>query len=190
VEKKKKIDSTIKSAFLKANTFESLLKIGVLESSLKGTHPETLLRIKVEIDTDPIPGLTVHNQFIKAPIPVSIRAVVEPDLFACKLHAALYRAWKQRIKGRDWYDVVWFIRRDTPLNLAYLSKCMQNNQELGLDEVLTSSRLADIFAMRLKTLDIEEAKADVRTFLRDTTQLSEWSHEFFLYWFSKIKLES
>ena len=146
LEKKKSFDSAIKSAFLKANTVESLLKIGVLESDLKGTHPETLLRIKVEIDTDPVPGFTVHNQFVKDPIPVSISAVVEADLFACKLHAALYRAWKHRVKGRDWYDLVWFIRRDTPLNLTYLTKCMQNNKELEPNEVLTPNRLADIFA--------------------------------------------
>lgn len=190
IEKKKSFDSSVKFAFLKANTMESLLKIGALERSLKGVHPETLLRIKVEIDTDPIPGLTVHNQFIKAPIPVSIASVVESDLFACKLHAALYRAWKQRVKGRDWYDVVWFIRRDTPLNLTYLSKCMQNNNELGQGEILTASRLEEIFATRLKTLNLDEAKADVRIFLRDATQLSEWSQDFFLYWFSKIKFAS
>src|SRR5437764_8723275 len=70
VEKKKSVDSAVKSAFLKTNTVESLLKIGTLESSLKGIHPETLLRIKVEIDTDPIPGLQVKNQYIRAPIPV------------------------------------------------------------------------------------------------------------------------
>lgn len=187
VDKKKNIDSGVKSAFLKANTVESLLKIGLLEKNLKGTHPETLLRIKVEVDTDPIPGLTAHHQFIKDPIPVSISSVVESDLFACKLHAALYRTWKQRVKGRDWYDVVWFIRRDTPLNLTYLSKCMQNNKELGVDEVLTESHLADIFARRLKTVNFEEAKGDVRPFLRDATQLGEWNQDFFLYWFSKIK---
>lgn len=186
VEKRKSIDSAIKSAFLKTNTIESLLKIGVLESSFIGTHPEALLRIKVEIDTDPITGLAVQNQFIKAPIPVSIATVVESDLFACKLQAALYRAWKQRVKGRDWYDIVWFMRSDIPLNLVYLTKCMRNNKELGPDEVLTPNRLVDIFTRRLKTLDIEDAKADVRPFLRDATQLSEWSHDFFLFWFSKI----
>lgn len=187
VEKKKNIDSQIKSAFLKANTLESMLKIGALQGSLKGMHPETLLRIKVEIDTDPIPGLSVTNQYIKAPIPVSISTVVESDLFACKLHAALYRAWKNRVKGRDWYDVVWFIRRGVPLNLAYLTKCMQNNNELGKDEPLSSNRLAEIVHKRLNTLDIEDAKADVRIFLRDVSQLNEWSKEFFLHWFSKIR---
>jgi predicted nucleotidyltransferase component of viral defense system len=186
VEKKKSTNSAVKSAFLKANTLESLLKIGVLERHLKHTHPETLLRIKVEIDTDPIPGLQVKNQYIRAPIPVSISTVVESDLFACKLHAALYRAWKNRVKGRDWYDVIWFIRREIPLNLNYLSTCMHNNGELAQNERLTSSLLTDIFVKRLKTLDIDDAKADVRTFLRDTTQLQEWSTDFFLYWFSKI----
>lgn len=166
---------------------ESLLKIGTLEAGLKGTHPETLLRIKVEIDTDPIPGLKVKHQYIRAPIPVAISTVIESDLFACKLHAALYRAWKNLVKGRDWYDIIWFIRREIPLNLTYLSICMHNNGQLAKEELLTDSRLADIFSKRLETLDIEDAKSDVRTFLRDPSQLKEWSVDFFLYWFSQIK---
>lgn len=112
---------------------------------------------------------------------------VYADLFACKLHAAIYRAWKNRVKGRDWYDVVWFIRKGVPLNLGYLAKCMQNNNELGKDEALSSARLSEIFTARLKTLNIEDAKEDVGIFLRDNSQLSEWSHDFFKYWFSKIK---
>ena len=186
IEKKKSIETTIKSAFLKANTIESLLKIGELERNLKGTHPETLLRIKVEIDTDPTMGFKIESSFLRDPIPVSIIAVVEPDLFAGKLHAALYRAWKHRVKGRDWYDIIWFIRRGTPLNLAYLSIWMHNNNELDHNEKLTPASLKNIFSKRLKAVDIEQAKADVRPFLRDATQLSEWSEDFFLYWFSKI----
>lgn len=189
LEKKKSSNSAIQSAFLKTNTLESMLKIGISEGSMKGTHPETILRIKVEIDTDPIPGLTVQNHYIQAPIPVSISTVVESDLFACKLHAALYRAWKNRVKGRDWYDVVWFIRREVPLNLGYLAKCMQSNNELKKDEGLTGSHLAEIFSKRLRSLDIEGAKTDVRVFLRDDSQLNEWSPEFFKYWFSKIKFD-
>ena len=99
-------------------------------------HPETLLRIKVEIDTDPIPGLSMKNQYIRVPIPVSITTIIESDLFACKMYAALYRAWKNRVKGRDWYDVVWFIRKEIPLNLAYLEKCMHSNGQLNKNNVL------------------------------------------------------
>ncbi len=64
---------------------------------------------------------------------------------------------------------------------------MQSNGELGPDEELTRILLADILAKRLSTLDIAEAKADVRIFIRDATQLSEWSNDCFLYWFSRIK---
>ncbi len=187
VNKIKSKDSSIRSAFLKTNTVESLLKIGSRESHLKGMHPEAFLRIKVEIDTDPIPGFKIKNQYIKAPIPVSISTVVESDLFACKLHAALYRAWKNRIKGRDWYDIVWFIRKEIPLNLDYLSACMHSNGQLNQNELLTPERLAVFFYKRLETLDFELAKADIQSFLADSSQLREWSPDFFKYWFSQIK---
>lgn len=186
-EKIKNLDTPIKSAFLKANTLESMLKIGALKVGLKGTHPETILRIKVEIDTDPIPGLKMKHHYIKDPIPVSIATIIESDLFACKLYAALYRAWKNRVKGRDWYDIIWFIRREIPLNLEYLSICMQNNNQLEKGQFLTQKKLNDIFSSRLATLNIEDAKLDVRPFLKDTSQLTEWSVDFFQYWFSQIK---
>ncbi len=90
--------------------------------------------IKDEVDTEPTLGFSVENRFIKASIPVSISTVVESDLFACKLNVALYRAWTHRVKERDWYDIVWFIHRDIPLNLTFGEKCMQSNGELGPDE--------------------------------------------------------
>ncbi|MBS0655902.1 MAG: hypothetical protein JSR46_09005 [Verrucomicrobia bacterium] len=90
------------------------------------------------------------------------------------------------MRGRDWYDVVWFIRREIPLNMSYLAKYMHENNQLTKNETLTPERLLQVFAARLKQIDLEDAKRDVRPFLRDASQLDEWSEEFFLYWFSKI----
>src|ERR1700681_657591 len=50
VEKEKKLQTAIKSAFLKTPTVQELLKIGVHSNLLKGVHPDSVIRIKVEID--------------------------------------------------------------------------------------------------------------------------------------------
>jgi hypothetical protein len=42
------------------------------------------------------------------------------DLFAGKMHAVLARGRLSRVKGRDWYDLIWFVRRGISLNLAHL----------------------------------------------------------------------
>ncbi|AMR30011.1 hypothetical protein A0256_00565 [Mucilaginibacter sp. PAMC 26640] len=41
------------------------------------------------------------------------------NLFAGKMHALLFRKWGTNVKGRDWYDMEWYIRKGIPLNLAH-----------------------------------------------------------------------
>lgn len=72
VEKEKKTQTAIKSAFLKTPTVQELLKIGVHSTLLKGVHPETLIRIKVEIDTDPPSGYDYEQKFLSQPVAISV----------------------------------------------------------------------------------------------------------------------
>jgi hypothetical protein len=67
-----------------------------------------ILKIKIEVDTDPPLGFITENKFILQPIPFSVKTFALPDLFAGKMHAVLCRQWKSRVKGRDWYDLVWY----------------------------------------------------------------------------------
>jgi len=181
VEKEKKAQTAIKSAFLKTPTVQELLKIGIHSSILKGVHPETMIRIKVEIDTNPILGYAYEQKFLSQPIPVSIKCVNEECLFAGKMHAALFRAWKGRVKGRDWYDMVWFIRNKIPLNLAIFSKLN------GQDGVLNHAAFLKIAKERINQLDVPSAITDVIPFVHEQEAIREtWSKEFFLYWVDNI----
>lgn len=188
-EKTKSTETAVKSAFLKTNTLHALLQIGVKGLLNSGVHPDALIRIKVEIDSDPIGGFDVETLYLREPLPVPIRAVKETSLFAGKTHAALYRAWKHRVKGRDWYDLVWFLRRGIPLNAEYLQECMRANGELKEKEILTAAKLKQLLEMRLQSVNLEDVKEDVRPFLRDQTQLDLWSIDFFHHWFKELRFE-
>jgi hypothetical protein len=94
IEKDKKSQTAIKSVFLKTPTVQKLIKIGVHSDLLKGVHRETMIRIKIAIDTNPPLAYEYEQKFLSQPIPVSIRCVNEEYLFAGKMHAALFRAWK------------------------------------------------------------------------------------------------
>ena len=63
-----------------------------------------------------------------------------PNLYAGKMHAVLCRKWKTRVKGRDWYDFEWYVKRNTSLNLEHLQKRMHESDDLDkstkLDEKL------------------------------------------------------
>lgn len=181
-EKDKKTQTAVKSAFLKVPTVQELLKIGVHSSHLKGVQPDTMIRIKVEIDTNPAVEYAYEQKFLSQPIAVSIRCVNEECLFACKVHAALFRAWKGRVKGRDWYDLVWFIRKKTPLNLTFFSKLS------GQENVLNHSEFLKLAKERIDRLDVPSAIADIIHFVRDQEAIQKtWSKDFFYHWIDSIK---
>lgn len=179
IEKEKSVQSAVKSAFLKTTTLQEMLKIGVHTGLLKGINRETLIRIRVEVDTDPTIAFRYEQKFLEQPIAVSIRCVQEEDLFAGKMHAALFRAWKGRVKGRDWYDVVWFIRKKVPLNLNIFSKLL--GQET---DPVAFLKMAE---ERIERLDIASAIQDCIPFVRDQEAIRNvWSKEFFKHWMEKV----
>lgn len=179
-EKKKNQQSEVKSAFLKANTFQELIKIGVTHGELHGLHPETSIRIKVEIDTKPTILYRTEERYLREPTAVSVRCVTEDCLFVGKMHATLFRQWGNRVKGRDWHDMIWFIRRGIPLNLPLFSEMMGSKQPLSSDQFLKLAKT------RIDSLDIESAKLDMRVFVRDLQELNEWSKSYFSYWLDQL----
>jgi predicted nucleotidyltransferase component of viral defense system len=181
-EKAKKTQSAVKSAFLKTPTMQELIKIGVHSDLLKNVHPETLIRIKVEIDTAPALGYICEEKFLSQPVAVSVRCVSEECLFSCKMHAALFRAWKGRVKGRDWYDVAWFARKKIPLNLSFFSKLN------GLEVTMHRETFQKIAAERIDQLDVQSAIEDVIPFVRDQEAIKRtWSKEFFRHLVENIQ---
>jgi predicted nucleotidyltransferase component of viral defense system len=183
-EKNKKNQTAIRSAFLKTPTLQELLKIGISSDLVKGMHRETLIRIKVEVDTEPPVEYEYEQKFLTQPLPISVKCVNEEWLFACKLYAAFYRVWKGRVKGRDWYDLVWFIRKKTPLNLSFFSKLC------GKQKKLTRIEFLKLAKERIAQLDITSAVEDIVHFVQDQEAVrSTWSKEFFSYWIDQIQTE-
>ena len=178
--KRKSFDSKIESAFIKTNTHNELLRIGLPDFLHKGLHARSTLKIKLEVDTDPPQGFQTEMKTLLQPTPVSIRVYRPSDLFAGKMHAVLCRLWQSRIKGRDWYDFVWYVRRKTPLNLAHLQERMWQSGCLPKDIELTQ----DVFIGRLKekiiNLDVENALQDIRPFIKDAATIASWSTDYFL----------
>ncbi len=111
----------IGSAFLKANTYRQWLVIETGDELLRGLPAGKTLKIKLEVDTDPPGGFETETRYLLQPIPFGLRVYRLPDLFAGKLHAVLCRKWQSRIKGRDWYDLVWYAARHPHVNLVAAS---------------------------------------------------------------------
>jgi predicted nucleotidyltransferase component of viral defense system len=178
-EKRKTGDSAVESAFLKANTKELLLAIEAEGDTIAGVHPGQVLRIKIEIDTDPPPRFSTEVKYCLQPIPFSVRVYTQPSLFAGKMHALLCRGWTGRVKGRDWYDFAWYVGGRTALDLRHLESRMRQSGHYAEDQPLTVARFQQILEDRIADLDADQARSDVVRFVTDASSLNVWSKDFF-----------
>ena len=177
--KSKSAQSTIQSAFLKADTLKHLLVINTTERLTASIPRGQVLKIKIEVDTDPPPGFDTETRFLLQPIPFSVRAFSLPDMFAGKMHAVLCRGWKGRVKGRDWYDLVWYAANHPQLHLNHLEQRMIQSGHLKKAEYLTPERLSTIAETVIGKLDMDQARREVEPFVKDPETLTVWSRDFF-----------
>jgi predicted nucleotidyltransferase component of viral defense system len=177
--KSKSGQSAIQSAFLKADTLKHLLVINTTEALTGSISPGQVLKIKIEVDTDPPSGFDTETRFLLQPIPFSVRAFALPDMFAGKMHAVLCRNWKNHVKGRDWYDLVWYAANHPQLHLEHLEQRMIQSGHLKKTEKLTPEKLSAIEESVIERLDVNQAKREVEPFVKDPETLTVWSHDFF-----------
>lgn len=174
-KKDKKNFGKVESAFLKDNT-------DVYDISFR---TDKSIKIKIEVDTNPPLNFHTEQKLLMQPHSFMTRCFVLPDLFAGKMHALVYRAWKNRFKGRDWYDFEWYVRRNVPLNFAHFSERVRqfNNVDIERDEFMEKLK------ERLSSANINQVKNDVLPFVRNPKELDIWSNDYFLLLADKIKFE-
>ena len=185
----KAVESAVQSAFLKANTRNELLVIEAGEELMGQVAAGQVLKVKIEVDTDPPPGFSTQTRYLLQPIPFAVRCYSLPDLFAGKMHAILFRKWKNRVKGRDWYDLVWYAANHPQLNLAHLEQRMRQTSHWNGDISLSPVAFTDLLFDAIDRLDVNQARKDVAPFVKDQQMLALWSHDFFNDVAGRIKVE-
>jgi hypothetical protein len=182
------VDSAVQSAFLKANTRNELLVIEAGEELAGRVSAGQVLKVKIEVDTDPPAGFTTSTRYLLQPIPFAVRSYSLPDLFAGKMHALLFRRWKNRVKGRDWYDFIWYAANHPQLNLAHLEQRMRQTGHLSGNLPLSPAVFNDLLFNAIDRLDLNQAYRDVAPFVKDQQTLALWSHDFFRDVASRIRV--
>ena len=183
------VDKAVQSAFLKANTRNEMLVIEAGKELMGQVAAGQVLKVKIEVDTDPPPGFSTQTRYLLQPIPFAVRSYSLPDLFAGKMHAILFRKWKNRVKGRDWYDLVWYAANHPQLNLAHLEQRMRQTGHWAGELCLSSPAFMDLLFEAIARLDVNQARKDVAPFVKDQQMLALWSHDFFQDVASRIKTE-
>ncbi|NGX45963.1 MAG: hypothetical protein K940chlam2_01144 [Chlamydiae bacterium] len=185
----KKKEPPILSAFVKGDTLKRLLTIEEEKITRKGVHSDEKIAIKLEIDINPPLGFEVETKLVLNPTPFYVLTYCLRDLFAGKMYAILCRSWKTRVKGRDWYDLVWFIRNNIPVHLSHLAQRMKQSGHLPLESRLDHENLLNLLEEKIEKINWEHAKNDVKAFLHDPRVLDIWSQQFFLELISQLKSE-
>jgi predicted nucleotidyltransferase component of viral defense system len=187
-QKIKSVETAVVSAFMKMNTIQLYIALGE-EAQTKQIPPREKIHIKLEIDIDPPIHFRFENRLVLNPVPFYVLTLHKSDLFAGKMHAILYRAWKGRVKGRDWYDLIWYIQNKISLSISSLEACMRQAGNLRPQETLSRERLIELLHEKICSIDWESAKADVRAFASDPQKLDIWSSEFFFHLLDHLQIE-
>lgn len=173
-----RVETNIESAFIKAATQKQLIVIEAKSTIIGRIHHMHTLKIKMEVDTDPPSGFNTDVKNLLLPIPFSVKTMAKPDLFAGKVHAILCRPWQTRVKGRDWYDLIWYIARNTPINLEHLRRRLIKSNA-WTKKSLTLSELLTLLTAKIDQTDFKNAKSDILPFIKDHQAIELWSKDFF-----------
>lgn len=187
IQKSKAITSAIDSAFLKSETIwgELLVETNLPQLSLS---QKPSIKIKLEVDTQPPLYFETENRLLIKPFSFYVNCFTLPYLFAGKMHALLFRKWKERVKGRDWYDLEWYVKKGVSVNLAHLAERARESGD-WTEPRLTKEQLKGMLADRIDSLDMARVKEDVIRFIPNPQELDIWSSEYFRQIVGFLKVE-
>ena len=165
-KKDKRNFGKVESAFLKDTT-------DVYDLSFQ---TEKSLKIKIEVDVNPPLRFHTEQKLLMQPYSFMTRCFTLSDLFAGKMHALVFRNWKNRVKGRDWYDFEWYVRNGVQLSWSHLhERILQFN-----GKNMTKEQFMSLLLEKLQTTNIDQVKADVEPFVINRHQLDIWSNDYFV----------
>lgn len=184
--KEKKIHSNIESVLIKLGAQQQLITVLAPSNLISAIHKDQKLTIKMEVDTNPPLNFETEQKVLLSPISFFVNTFQKPDLFATKIHAILCRSWGTRVKGRDWYDLVWYVGQNIPVRLMHLQTRLEQSGHWKPHTSLTIEDVKHLLFEKLNTLDIQQAKNDVIPFITEKSSVDIWSTNFFREVISRI----
>jgi len=176
-EKKKAVKSNIDSAFLKSETlWKELVLEGIIPQ--QGINRIANIKIKIEVDTQPPLGFETEEKLLLRPFSFYVKCFSLPDLFAGKMHTLLFRKWGKNVKGRDWYDMEWYIKKGIALNLHHFVVRATDSGDWN-SNTITEKEFRDLLAQRIDSVNMQYVRDDIRRFIKNQDVLEIWSPNYF-----------
>jgi predicted nucleotidyltransferase component of viral defense system len=175
-------ETPVRFAFLKDEAIGKILQLQYAgKTSILGK-----IRIKLEIDTNPPSGSQYEVKYLDFPFLSPVTLQDPATLFAGKIHALLCRNY---VKGRDWYDFIWYTSRRTPVNYRYLEMALQQTGPWKDTEVhINREWLHSALHKRINNIDWLKARRDVMRFIpvKEQFSIELWNSEVFIQQLEKI----
>ncbi|MCF6213058.1 MAG: nucleotidyl transferase AbiEii/AbiGii toxin family protein [Flavobacteriaceae bacterium] len=187
-EKKKTKQTAIDSAFLKAESiWQEIVLVDIIKET--GVRSNKTLKIKVEVDRQPPLNFRTEEKLLLRPFSFYVKCFTKSNLFAGKMHALLFRKWQNRVKGRDWYDLEWYVKKGIPLDVNhFLTRAKDTND--WQDDNISNEQIIELLDSKIKSVSFSSIKEDVVRFIQNDDVLNIWSPEYFKDLIEKIKFES
>jgi predicted nucleotidyltransferase component of viral defense system len=187
-EKKKTKQTAIDSAFLKAETiWQEIVLVDIIKET--GVRSNKILKIKIEVDRQPSLNFRTEEKLLLRPFSFYVKCFTKPSLFAGKMHALLFRKWQNRVKGRDWYDLEWYVKKGIPLDINhFLTRAKDTND--WQDDDISNEHIIELLDTKIKSVSFSSIKEDVVRFIQNDDVLNIWSPEYFKDLIEKIKFEN
>jgi len=186
-EKDKKVQTNIESAFLKSATiWKELVLEGILPQ--QGMGQVANIKIKIEVDKHPPLGFDTEEKLLTQPFSFYVRCFTLPNLFAGKMHALLFRKWQNNVKGRDWYDMEWYIKKGISLKLSHFLQRAKASGDWKKD-VITPDEFRKLLSGKIDAVNMDRVKDDIRRFIPNQDRIAIWSPQYFHDLTEKLKID-
>ncbi len=182
VQDKSRTGTAVRKAFLKSDSIGTTLATDLPFERVRDRR----IRIKLEIDTNPPAGSTFATSYLTFPVTAPMTTQSLESGFALKLHALLCRSY---VKGRDWYDFVWYVARKTRPELGLLRHALhQQGPWAGRPISVTTRWVQENMEAVIRRINWAAARTDVQRFLplREQEGLRAWSADFFLHQLARM----
>jgi len=167
IEEAKGREKTVLSEFIR---FKGLLyELGLT------TQKSEKLFIKLEIDSSPPKGFETEVIMVNKDFLYKVQCYDPASLFASKLHAVLFRKYN---KGRDYYDLLWFLTRGIPINYDLLSSAAAQTEKSTVH--FDAGKTKELLTARINGINFTSLLNDVRAFLENSKEAEYFRKEYFI----------
>lgn len=187
-EKEKRVPTHVQSAFLKSETIWKELVLDAIVPG-QGLQQTAAIQIKIEVDKHPPLGFHTEEKLLTQPYSFYVKCFALPYLFAGKMHALLFRKWQNNVKGRDWYDMEWYIRKGVRMNLSHFLQRAINSGDWNKNTI-TSEEFRALLSSKIDIVNMGRVREDVIRFIPNRDKISIWSPQYFHDLTADLKLDA